>query len=199
MRRRTVVLLVAAAILIPGTIAAVPFARRALTLDEVLPADRPCPPIGDAADPAPPAERTLRLRPVGAATSPTSAVFAPDDSGDGFLGQRAGQIVQIRAGHPTEDVVLDLSEDTQQEGDGGLLALAYDPDGEWLYVFRATAALDDVVTAYRLDDDGLPDPAFRAGDPPERPPGLRPAPRRRVPLRRRRDALHRPRRRRGDR
>ena len=39
---------------------------------------------------------------------------------------------------------------------GGLLGLAYDPAGGWLYVYRTTVDQDDVVTAYALGSDGRP-------------------------------------------
>ena len=66
-------------------------------------------------------------------------------------------MLRIEGGTITDDVVLDLTDDTMQEGDGGLLALAYDAGAEWLYVYRADAAGDDVLTAYPLDDAGAPD------------------------------------------
>ncbi len=157
MHRRTVVALVAAAILVPAAVVAIPPLRRAVTDDRVPPPDRPCPELETGADPPVPTSREVTLTLVGTATAPTSAVFQPNVSGDGLLGQRSGEVMRIRAGRITDEVVLDLREDTQQEGDGGLLALAYDPDGGWLYVSRATASMDDVVTAYPLDDRGLPD------------------------------------------
>jgi len=44
-----------------------------------------------------------------------------------------------------------------QEGDGGLLALAYDAGREWLYVYRADAGHDDVLSAFPVDGSGRPD------------------------------------------
>lgn len=146
-----------------------PFVERS-NLSKTI-ADRDCPELTGA--PAPPRlERaSLTLVPVGQADSPTTAVFAPDGSGDGLLGQRSGEVRRIIDGTVTRQVVLDLSDDTQEEGgDGGLLGLAYAPDGNWIYVVRTTASLDDLVTAYRLDADGLPDAAtereiLRSGHP----------------------------------
>ena len=99
----------------------------------------------------------LSLTEVGTAVEPTSAVFAPDGSGDGLLSERNGRVLRIEGGSITDEVVLDLTDDTMQEGDGGLLALAYDAGAEWLYAYRADAAGDDVLTAYPLDDAGAPD------------------------------------------
>jgi glucose/arabinose dehydrogenase len=94
---------------------------------------------------------------VGTGDQPTAAVFAPGGGGDGVLGERAGTVRRIVAGQITDEVVLDLSQDTQDEGDGGLLGLAYAPDGGWLYVYRATAGRDDVVTAHAVDAKGSPE------------------------------------------
>jgi glucose/arabinose dehydrogenase len=120
--------------------------------------DRDCPEL-EAGPVAPRASvGTLRLREVGEAAAPTTAVFRPDGSGDGLLGERGGTVRLIDAGELTDDVVLDLTDDTMQKGDGGLLALAYDPSGDWLYVYRADAAGDDLLTAFPLDGAGRPDP-----------------------------------------
>jgi len=120
--------------------------------------DRPCEDTGPTpAVPQLPAG-TVALNRIGDAEEPTTAVFAPGGSGDGFLGERAGRVRRISAGRLTDDVVLDLRADTMPDGDGGLLGLAYGPDADWLYVYRADAARDDVVTAHPLGADGLPDP-----------------------------------------
>jgi len=120
-------------------------------------ADRECeaPPVTAAPGRLP--SGTLTLRRVGTAAEPTAAVFLPDGSRDGLLAERDGRVLRIEAGAITDEVVLDLSADTMQEGDGGLLALAYDPSGDWLYVYRADAAQDDLLTAYPLDRSGRPD------------------------------------------
>jgi len=154
---------VALAVLAAGTAAGVAVARRDGGDDRPSPsrlaADRDCPPLVPSLLPLPRLEGTLALRPVGEAEHPTSAVFAADGTGDGFLGERNGRVLRIDAGHVGDEVVLDLSADTMHEGDGGLLALAYAPDGDWLYVYRANAARDDVLAAFPLDDDGRPDPS----------------------------------------
>ena len=122
----------------------------------------------------------LSLTEVGTAVEPTSAVFVPDGSGDGLLSERNGRVLRIEGGTITDEVVLDLTDDTMQEGDGGLLALAYDAGAEWLYAYRADASGDDVLTAYPLDDAGAPARRARPRDPGGRPPRLGAAPRRRA-------------------
>jgi glucose/arabinose dehydrogenase len=121
-------------------------------------ADRSCPPPAPAT-PTPLLDGgPFSLEPVGHADEPTSLALLPDRAGDGVLGERRGRLVRVDAGAITSDVVLDLSEDTTDDGDGGLLGVAYDPDGRWLFVYRATKARDDVITAYPVDRAGMPDP-----------------------------------------
>lgn len=160
--RRQILTLVVAALAVTGTAVAVTVARQVGDDDGPSPSrvatDRPCPEL-EQGPPVPLVERgTLELRRVGGAEQPTTAVFAADGSGDGFLGERAGRVLRVESGRITDDVVLDLTDDTMHEGDGGLLALAYGPDGDWLYVYRADADRNDVLVAYPLDGDGRPDP-----------------------------------------
>lgn len=100
----------------------------------------------------------LVLRALASADQPTALAFAPDGSGLGLLAERAGRLRLVRDGRVTDEVVLDVSDETEAEGDAGLLNLAYSPDGEWLYVQRTVPSDDnnDVVTAYPLTD-GIPD------------------------------------------
>ena len=121
-------------------------------------ADRPCEPATSTPAPGLVLTGSLALRPVAQVTSPTAAVFVPGDSGDGLLAERDGRVLRIEAGVVTDDVVLDLRANTMQEGDGGLLGLAYAPDGEWLYTYRADADRDDVLSAFPLDEGGRPVP-----------------------------------------
>jgi glucose/arabinose dehydrogenase len=89
---------------------------------------------------------------------PTWLAVDPTGAAPALLAERDGRVLVVEPDDVTEEVVLDL-DDTSAEGDGGLLSLAYDPDGDWLYAYRTTAEQDDVVTAYRLDDDGRPVPS----------------------------------------
>ena len=117
-------------------------------------ADRPCgrpyverEPV-DVADP-------LALDRVDRADEPTWVTVDPRGVAPTLLAERDGRVLVVEGDDVTEEVVLDL-DDTSGEGDGGLLSLAYDPGGGWLYAYRTTADQDDVVTAYRLDGDGRP-------------------------------------------
>ena len=98
----------------------------------------------------------LSAKPIGAARAPAVLALDPTRPGRAFLGERAGRVRAVDGVTIGHQVVLDLSDDTQREGDGGLLGLAVDPDGDWLYVYRTDRSQDDFITAYPLDDDGLP-------------------------------------------
>ena len=86
---------------------------------------------------------------------PTWVALDPRGVAPALLVERDGRVLVVEEDDVTEEVVLDLA-DTSTDGDGGLLAVAYDPDGGWLYAYRTTAEQDDVVTAYRLGDDHRP-------------------------------------------
>jgi hypothetical protein len=152
----------AIALLIAGVVVVITQARRSDTGDEAhaiskRASDRECVAPEEPVVAVRVASGMLELREVGQADEPTSAIFLPDGSGDGLLAERGGRVRRIEAGAITGEVVLDLARDTMQEGDGGLLALAYDPSGEWLYAYRADAGNDDVLTAYPIDRSGRPD------------------------------------------
>lgn len=129
------------------------------TTSSRLAADRACPPA-ESAPPRPlhdAAPLTAVL--VAQADEPTALALLPGGLGDGVLAERGGRLLQVDAGVVTGRVALDLRGDTTNDGDGGLLGVAYDPDGAWLYVYRATKARDDHVTAYPVDAAGMPDQA----------------------------------------
>ncbi|CAN5224365.1 PQQ-dependent sugar dehydrogenase [soil metagenome] len=106
---------------------------------------------------------SVRLRRVAGVDEPAALAFVPGSPADppkaavGVVGQRSGQIRVIRGGEVERQPVLDLSDDTWAEGDAGLLALAYAPDGRWLYVLRTDETGDGVLTAHPVAA-GVPEP-----------------------------------------
>lgn len=118
-------------------------------------ADRSCPDVG----PSPDVERLdggpFELVQVADADQPSALALLPGRD-DGVLGERLGRLRRVTDGAVTDDVVLDVRDDTFGDGDAGLLAAVYAPDGRWLYVHRTTHDRDDVITAYPVDDDGVP-------------------------------------------
>ncbi len=160
--RSLALLLATTVVVVGGAVSAVVglSESRATTSSSRRAADRDCP-----AEPAPEPVPVLPGGPlslvaVGLADEPTSLALRPgrhpDAIVEGVVGERAGRVIALVDGSVTEQVLLDLSADTLDDGDGGLLAVAYDPDGSWLYVYRADRSRDDVLTAYPLDAAGRP-------------------------------------------
>ena len=119
--------------------------------------ERRCTPPYVEVEPTTTDKPDLSLETVGRADQPTTIAIDPRGEAPTLLGQREGRVrVLGDDGRITGDVVLDL-EDTSDHGDGGLLALAYDPDGGWLYAWRTLPTQDDVLTAYPLDASGRPE------------------------------------------
>ncbi|MGQ0434643.1 MAG: PQQ-dependent sugar dehydrogenase [Microthrixaceae bacterium] len=119
-----------------------------------LAADRDC--AAGAAEPRIPRPPGLRLalHPVADIREPAAVAFDPREPTHGMIAERTGRIRRLVDGVVTEEVVLDLRRDTAHSGDGGLLGLAYDPNGPWLYVYRTARDRTDVVTAHRLAPSG---------------------------------------------
>ena len=120
--------------------------------------DRPCERAyvdPEVVGPAPPVR--VRLRPLVQLRSPVALAFMPGRD-VGIVGERGGRLRMIDGERIAARAVVDLSGDTRQEGDTGLLALAYSPAGDWLYVYRTAENYHEVVTAYPVRD-GEPDQA----------------------------------------
>ena len=98
----------------------------------------------------------LTARTIATLDAPVAAAFHPNGSGHGVVGERGGRVRRVVAGTVTEELVIDLSDDTLPRGDAGLVALAYDPAAPWLYAYRTDKGGDDQITAHRLDDRGVP-------------------------------------------
>jgi glucose/arabinose dehydrogenase len=114
-------------------------------------ADAPCAPdyVQPETDPAGTSVPALRVETVAHVEQPTTVAWWPSGNGIGVVGDRAGKLYAIRDGQVDgQRPLVDVSDKTEQEGDGGLLTAVYDPKGDWLYVWRATEDLDDLLEAY---------------------------------------------------
>ena len=160
-RRHVVAALVGCAALVATTVAAglaVAEQRPSARQRSRAAAERPCPRPYVALEAQRYRGARIGLDDIGEVEEPTALAVDPSGRAPALLGQREGMVrVVDERGRITGEVVLDL-DDTSRDGDGGLLGLAYDPAGGWLYVYRTTEDQDDVVTAYPLDADGRPDP-----------------------------------------
>jgi glucose/arabinose dehydrogenase len=120
-------------------------------------ADRPCArPYVELQAAELPEKGQRRLELVGRVDEPTALAFDPRHPDHGLLGSRTGELRVVSDGGIRRAVVLDLAAGTLGSGDGGLLALAYDPVVPWLYVYRTTRQQDEELLAFPLDTDGLP-------------------------------------------
>ncbi len=81
---------------------------------------------------------------------PTAAVVGPD--GALHVAERAGRVVAVSADGGRR-VVVDLSDLTTTRSERGLLGLAYDRSGAWLYVSHTDPAGDLRVAAYPTATD----------------------------------------------
>jgi glucose/arabinose dehydrogenase len=121
-------------------------------------ADRDCerPYVELLPSPPAPKEDGVDVDVVGRVPEPTALAFAPGEDA-GLIASRTGELRVVTAdGEIGDEVVLDLTDDTVDSGDGGLLAIAYDPAEPWLYVYRTTRDQDEELLAFPLDTDGLP-------------------------------------------
>jgi glucose/arabinose dehydrogenase len=161
-RRRTKVALAVGGLVLVGVGAGIGVAVASADDDRPTPsrraADRECERPYVELLPSPPAPkdegRTVEL--VARVPQPTALVFAPGGGDDGLVASRSGEVRVVTDGEIGSTVVLDLTDRTIDSGDGGLLAIAYDPVEPWLYAYRTTREQDEELLAFPLDDDGIP-------------------------------------------
>lgn len=128
------------------------------TTEEFLTATASCGPLPAGDHFAPIAgddEPDLELVPVADIELAAVMTFLPD--GSALVGRQTGQVVHLVDGEPADLPVIDLSADTATKDDQGLLGLAVDPEGAWLYLHHTDALGDSIVRAYPIRN-GLPDP-----------------------------------------
>lgn len=102
---------------------------------------------------------TLRAEPVIELAAPTAlAVRSGDDAL--YIAERGGRIVRVVDGVAENRSVLDISSRTTDDGERGLLGLAFSPDGTELYVSSTDVAGDSRLEAYTMDG-GTADTATR--------------------------------------
>lgn len=121
-------------------------------------------------DTAPPASTTppgtatpaAALAPATArADQPVDVAVRPGSPPTAFLVERPGRVRLLGADHQPGAVVLDISGDTEADGERGLLGLTFSPDGSLAYVNYTTNGGDTNVDEYRVDASGTFDPASR--------------------------------------
>ena len=91
---------------------------------------------------------------VGTAEQAVDLAFHPGST-TALLAQRIGTVINF-TGDTVGQVVIDLRPDLSMVGESGLLSITYDPSGTYLYVSYINADNDTRITAYAVDQNGLP-------------------------------------------
>ena len=103
----------------------------------------------------------VRLEKVGDFDQPDYVTQAPG-SDDLYVVERPGRLRIVRGGQTLSEPALDITDQVADEGEQGLLSVAFDPDfaaSRLLYVYFTGNDQDQHVVEYRARDDGTVDPA----------------------------------------
>lgn len=89
----------------------------------------------------------VRLKKIATLDAPLAMAIRASDSAF-YIAEKNGRIKAIRGGKVASDDVLDISTEVSNGGEQGLLGLAFDPDGDKLYVNFTNTLGDTVVREY---------------------------------------------------
>ncbi len=120
----------------------------------------PLPGVAAQRTPQPGAAATLGAA-VARADQPVDVAVRPGTPPVAYLVERPGRVRVLDAAHQPGRVVLDISDDTEAQGERGLLGLAFSADGSHAYVNFTTNGGDTNVDEYRVNPDGSFDEASR--------------------------------------
>jgi len=101
-----------------------------------------------------------RVEEISRAEMPTDLAWRPGEPDAMYVAEREGRVVRVRLddrgddGQPGRETVLDLRDDTSTEGERGLLAIAFSPNGRRLYVHHSGADGHNHLVEYRVRRDG---------------------------------------------
>jgi glucose/arabinose dehydrogenase len=105
----------------------------------------------------------VALQKVGDFDQPLYVTEAPG-SGDLYVVEKPGRLRIVRDGRTLERPALDLTDEVSDEGEQGLLSVAFDPDfasSRLLYVYFTGSDQDQHVVEFKADDDGVVDEGSR--------------------------------------
>ena len=108
----------------------------------------------------PPAGGKVRLEKIGDFDQPDYIAQAPGTD-DLYVVERPGRLRIIRDGESLAEPALDITDQVADEGEQGLLSVAFDPDfasSRLLYIYFTGNDQDQYVVEYRARDDGTVDP-----------------------------------------
>ncbi len=78
-----------------------------------------------------------------------------------YLAEQTGRIHRLDRATGEGEVVLDIDDDTSGSGERGLLGIAFDPDGEQLYVSYTNNSGDTRIDTFGVVEDGTVDTESR--------------------------------------
>lgn len=99
----------------------------------------------------------VSLQRIGEFDQPTYIAQAPG-SNDLYVVEKPGRLRIVRDGETLERPALDLSDEVSDDGEQGLLSVAFDPDfarSRLLYVYFTGSDQDQHVVEFRAGDDGV--------------------------------------------
>lgn len=99
---------------------------------------------------------TLVARPVVELDGPIAMAVRPGDDAL-YVAERAGRVVRVVDGTAAATPVLDITDQTTDDSERGLLGLAFSPAGDTLYVSYTDLAGDSQLDAYTLDGNAAGD------------------------------------------
>src|SRR5262245_32532824 len=112
-------------------------------------------PTGDASA-APSTSTKVKLARIGSFDQPVY-VAQPPGSSDLYVVERAGRIKRVRDGGGAPDTALEIADQVADEGEQGLLSVAFPPDfqsSRLLYVYLTGNDRNQHVVEYRANEDG---------------------------------------------
>ena len=100
----------------------------------------------------PPEGLSLTLTPVASLPDPLDLTTRPNTGGDLYVATRAGQVWLLGAdGDEPPEMVLDITDKTNDDCENGLLSIAFSPDGTKLYVSYTDQSNDSKISEYPMD------------------------------------------------
>jgi glucose/arabinose dehydrogenase len=94
----------------------------------------------------------LRLQEIARLDSPIAMAIRQGDD-NLYIAEKSGKVVGLRPGRAAPFDVLDLSNEVSNGGEQGLLGLAFDPVGSYLYVDYTDVGGDTRVVEFRMKGD----------------------------------------------
>ena len=127
------------------------------TQDVTPPTSEPSSSPSDASplpDPPTLADARIDLRRIATLEQPVALAFRPGDDAL-YFAEKVGRVVALRGAGAEPEVILDITQEVSQGSEQGLLGIAFEPDGRFLYINYTDVLGHTHVTEFRTTDDGV--------------------------------------------